>query len=155
MVDRTPPRAPVLTLFTAGYQGQNIETFLDLLLGHGVEHVIDVRQLPFSRKPDFSKKRLSGHLAAAGIGYTHLVALGTPKPLRDEVRRSHDYAALFTAMEAIIAAQPEALQSALDLARAQPSALVCFEANHAECHRLVVARALERLADEPCVVVHL
>jgi uncharacterized protein (DUF488 family) len=155
MVDNAGPRAPILTLFTAGYQGHNIETFLDLLMGHGIEHVIDVRQLPFSRKPDFSKKRLSGHLAAAGIGYTHLVALGTPKLLRDEVRRSHDYAAFFTAMEEIIAAQPEALQSALDLARVQSSALLCFEANHAECHRLVVARALEQLADEPCEVIHL
>jgi uncharacterized protein (DUF488 family) len=36
------------TLFTAGYQGHNIETFLDLLISHGVEQVIDVRQLPFS-----------------------------------------------------------------------------------------------------------
>jgi uncharacterized protein (DUF488 family) len=145
----------MLTLFTAGYQGHNIETFLDLLLGHGIAHVIDIRQLPFSRKPDFSKKRLAGHLAGVGIGYTHLVALGTPKPLRDELRRGHDYAAFFTAMEAIIAAQPEALQAALDLARAQPSVLLCFEANHTECHRLVVASALERLANQRCVVVHL
>jgi uncharacterized protein (DUF488 family) len=85
-------------LYTAGYQGHTIETFLDLLAGNGVEHLIDVRQLPFSRKPDFSKKRLAAHLAAAGVRYTHLVALGTPKPLRDEVRRSKDYAAFFAAV---------------------------------------------------------
>src|SRR5215212_6304391 len=117
----------MLTFFTAGYQGHSIETFLDLLLSHGIAHVIDVRQLPFSRKPDFSKKRLTAHLAGVGIGYTHLVALGTPKPLRDEVRRNHDYLAFFAAIEAIIAAQPEALQVALDLARAEPALLLCFE----------------------------
>ncbi|HNP73617.1 MAG TPA: DUF488 domain-containing protein [Kouleothrix sp.] len=142
-------------LFTAGYQGHSIETFLDLLAGHGVAHVIDVRQLPFSRKPDFSKKRLAAHLAAASIGYTHLVALGTPKPLRDEVRRSHDFPAFFAAMDALVAAQPEALAEALAIARAQPSALLCFEANPHECHRLSVASALERIAGAALEVVHL
>jgi uncharacterized protein (DUF488 family) len=144
-----------LILFTAGYQGHNIETFLDLLMSHGVEQLIDVRQLPFSRKPDFSKKRLTAHLAGVGIAYTHLVALGTPKPLRDELRREHDLPAFFTAMRAILDAQPEALQEALDLARARPSALLCFEANYAECHRLVVAEAIERLAGGACQIVHL
>ena len=149
------PAPTDLTFFTAGYQGHSIETFLDLLLSHGVEQLIDVRQLPFSRKPDFSKKRLTAHLAGVGIAYTHLGALGTPKPLRDEVRRTHDFPAFFAAMQAIIAAQPEALREALELARGRPSVLLCFEANHAECHRLVVAQAIERLAGGACQVVHL
>jgi hypothetical protein len=50
------PTPTDLTFFTAGYQGHNIETFLDLLMSHGVEQLIDVRQLPFSRKPDFSQQ---------------------------------------------------------------------------------------------------
>ena len=141
--------------YTAGYQGHSIETFLDLLGAHEIKHLIDVRQLPFSRKPDFSKKRLQAHLAAAGIAYTHLVELGTPKPLRDDVRRTHDYPAFFAAMEAVVAAQPAALQSALDLARAQPALLLCFEADYTECHRLVVAQALERLAGAPGAAIHL
>jgi uncharacterized protein (DUF488 family) len=144
-----------LTLFTVGYQGHTVETFLDVLMAHGIAHVIDVRQLPFSRKPDFSKKRLTAHLAAVDIAYTHLVELGTPKALRDEVRHTHDYAAFFEAMDALIAVQPEAVQRALDIAQAQSSALLCFEASQAECHRLSVARAIEQLADERCVVVHL
>jgi uncharacterized protein (DUF488 family) len=149
------PAPTDLTFFTAGYQGHNIETFLDLLMSHGVEQLIDVRQLPFSRKPDFSKKRLTVHLAGVGIAYTHLAALGTPKPLRDQVRREHDFPAFFAAMQAIIDAQPEALREALELARARSSALLCFEANYAECHRLVVAQAIERLAGGVCKVVHL
>jgi uncharacterized protein (DUF488 family) len=144
-----------MTFFTVGYQGHSIDSFLDLLLAHGVAHVLDVRQLPFSRKPDFSKKRLAAHLAGVGIDYTHIAALGTPKPLRDEVRRTKDYGAFFAAMEAIVAEQPEALQEALGLARARPSALLCFEASAAECHRLVVARALERLGGGECAAVHL
>lgn len=149
------PAPTELTFFTAGYQGHNIETFLDLLMSHGVEQLIDVRQLPFSRKPDFSKKRLTAHLEGVGIAYTHLPALGTPKPLRDELRREHDLPAFFAAMQALIDAQPAALQEALELARARASVLLCFEANHAECHRLVVAQALERLVGDACQVVHL
>ena len=145
----------MVTLYTVGYQGHSIETFLDLLQANGVTQIIDVRQLPFSRKPDFSKKRLAAHLADAGIAYSHLVALGTPKALRDEVRHSHDYDSFFAAMEEIVAGQPDAVQDALDLARAQPSALLCFEANAAECHRLVVAQAIEQLCAGQCAVVHL
>jgi uncharacterized protein (DUF488 family) len=143
------------TLFTIGYQGQNIETFLDALQGHGITHLIDVRQLPFSRKPDFSKKRLSAHLAAVGIGYTHLVDLGTPRSLRDEVQRSKDYAAFFAQMDALMAQQPAALDEALALIRAGSCVLLCFEANAAECHRTSVAKALANRSTEPLSVVDL
>ncbi|KPV48867.1 hypothetical protein SE17_35760 [Kouleothrix aurantiaca] len=143
------------TLFTVGYQGHSIETFLDLVQAHGVAHIIDVRERPFSRKPDFSKKRFSARLADAGIGYTHLVALGTPKPLRDEVRRTHDFPTFFAEMDALMAAQPEALHAALELARAQPAAVLCFEAKPEECHRMSVVRAMQSAAAEPLEIIHL
>jgi hypothetical protein len=142
-------------VFTAGYQGHTVETFLDLLAGHGIEHVIDVRQLPFSRKPDFSKKRLTEHLAAAGIGYTHLVGLGTPKPLRDNVRRTKDYEAFFAQMRSLLSEQDAALAEALALIEARPSLLLCFESDVQTCHRLVVAEELQRRAEGALTVVHL
>jgi uncharacterized protein (DUF488 family) len=145
----------MLTFYTVGYQGHSIETFLDLVLAHGLAQIIDVRQLPFSRKPDFSKKRFATHLADAGMMYTHLVALGTPKPLRDEVRRTHDYPAFFVAMEALVAEQPAAVREALEIAHARPAALLCFEANVEECHRLTVAQAMVQASLEECEVIHL
>jgi uncharacterized protein (DUF488 family) len=145
----------MLTFYTVGYQGHSIETFLDLVLAHAIAQIIDVRQLPFSRKPDFSKKRFAAQLADAGITYTHLVALCTPKSLRDEVRRTHDYPAFFAAMELLVAEQPAAVQEALEIARARPSALLCFEANVEECHRLTVAQAMVQAYAEECQVVHL
>jgi uncharacterized protein (DUF488 family) len=138
----------MLTLYTAGYQGHTIETFLDLLGGHAIEHLIDVRQLPFSRKPDFSKKRLSGHLEAAGVGYSHIVGLGTPKPLRDEVRRTKDYETFFAQMRACLVDQGEALEEALALVRARRCLLLCFEAEATTCHRWVVVEALQQRAEE-------
>jgi uncharacterized protein (DUF488 family) len=143
------------TLFTIGYQGKAIDGFIEALQAHGITHLIDVRQLPFSRKADFSKRRLQAHLAAAAIDYTHLVELGTPKALRDEVRRTHDYEAFFKAMDELLAQRPAALDAALAIARAQPAALLCFEADHRECHRLSVAQAMQARAGAPLDVVHL
>lgn len=143
------------TLFTVGYQGHSIAGFLELLLAHGVRTVIDVRERPYSRKPDFSKKRLGAHLAAEGIGYTHLVELGTPKAIRDEVRRSKNYPAFFAAVTPLIEAQEDALQEALARARAETCALLCYEGPAAECHRLAVAEALLRRAAGDLHVVHL
>jgi uncharacterized protein (DUF488 family) len=143
------------TLFTLGYQGHSIATFLDLLQAHGIDMVIDVRERPFSRKPDFNKKRLGAHLEAAGIAYTHLVELGTPKPIRDEVRRSKNYPQFFAAVTPLVEAAEPALQAALALARSRSCALLCYEGPAAECHRLVVAEALERRAAGALQVVHL
>lgn len=145
----------MITLFTAGYQGRGIEEFIDMLRAHGVAHLIDIRQRPYGRKPDFNKRRLSEYLAAAGIGYTHIIELGTPKPLRDEVRRSHDYPAFFAAMDALLAEQGPALDQALALAAAQPSVLLCFEADAATCHRTPVARAMARRAPDGLEIVDL
>ncbi|MCU0491947.1 MAG: DUF488 domain-containing protein [Chloroflexaceae bacterium] len=143
------------TLYTVGYQGHSIESFLALLVSHEISHVLDVRQLPISRKPGFAKNRLRQHLAEVGIAYTHLVELGTPRHLRDEVRETKDYATFFAQMEAEISAQPQALDAALAAARQSRCVLLCFEANPAECHRTVVAHALQRHTSDLLTIVDL
>jgi uncharacterized protein (DUF488 family) len=142
-------------LFTLGYQGHSIVTFRELLLAHGISSVIDVRERPYSRKPDFNKKRLAAHLADEAISYVHLVELGTPKPIRDEVRRSKNYPAFFAAVTPLIEAAEDALQAALARARAETCALLCYEGPAQECHRLAVADALVRRAGGDLMVVHL
>lgn len=143
------------TLYTAGYQGHSIESFLGLLGAHQIERVLDVRQLPFSRKPDFSKRRFQAHLEAAGVAYTHLVELGTPKEIRDEVRRTKDYEAFFAQMRQIIDAQEGVLQTALDLALRERCLLLCFEADYTTCHRLTVGEALCERAGGALELAHL
>ncbi|NJO81427.1 MAG: DUF488 domain-containing protein [Blastochloris sp.] len=143
------------TLFTLGYQGHSITTFLDLLGAHGVTTVVDVRERPFSRKPDFSKKRLGAHLTDIRIGYVHIAELGTPKPIRDEVRRSKDYQAFFAAIRPLVEAEEIVLQSVLAMARAETCALLCYEGLITECHRLAVAEALLARANGDLTVVHL
>ena len=132
-----------MKIFTIGYEGATMADFLAALTAAGVERVIDVRALPLSRRPGFSKSTLAASLAEVGIGYVHLKALGTPKPGRDAAKKG-DRATL----EKVYAGQlnlPEAQAQAaqmLELAAEKPSALLCFERDPAICHRTLL------LADE-------
>ena len=130
-------------LFTIGYQGTTVDAVVGALRQAGVTHLIDVRALPQSRKPGFSKRLLGGTVAAAGLHYTHLRGLGTPKAGRDAVRHG-DVAAMQRIFRAHMAA-PEAqfdLARARDLIGREPCCLLCFERDHTHCHRNIVAEML-------------
>jgi len=128
-----------MKIFTIGYEAATMADFLAALGAAGVERVIDVRALPLSRRPGFSKTSLAASLAAVGIDYVHLKALGTPKAGRDAAKKG-DVATL----EAVYAGQlelPEAQAQAgrmLALAAERPSALLCYERDPAHCHRTLL-----------------
>jgi uncharacterized protein (DUF488 family) len=137
-----------MKIFTIGYEGATMADFLAALTAAGVERVIDVRALPLSRRPGFSKSTLAASLAEVGIGYVHLKSLGTPKPGRDAAKRG-DRATL----EEVYAGQlelPEAQAQAaqmLELAAEKPSALLCFERDPGMCHRTLLLAAEGRGAE--------
>ena len=120
-----------------------MDDFLAALEAAGVHRVIDVRALPLSRRPGFSKTPLRGTLAEAGIEYVHLRALGTPAAGRDAARKGRH-----AELERIYAGQlelPEAIAEGaqmLELAREKPSALLCFEREPAACHRTLLLAAV-------------
>ena len=130
-------------LFTIGYEGSIVDNVVATLREAGVAHLLDIRAVPQSRKPGFSKRLLGGTLEAAGIGYTHLKGLGTPKPGRDAVRHGD-----VGAMHRIFRAHMEEPDAQVDLARAaeiaqkEPACLLCFERDHTNCHRQIVAEML-------------
>jgi uncharacterized protein (DUF488 family) len=120
-----------------------VPEFVAALRKAGVQRVIDVRALPLSRRPGFSKTPLRAALGEAGIEYVHLKALGTPAEGRAAAR-----AGRHADLERIYAGQlelPEAMaQSAqmLDLASEKPSALLCMEREPAHCHRTLLLKAV-------------
>jgi len=132
-----------MKIFTIGYEGTTVPEFVSALKQAGVERVIDVRALPLSRRPGFSKTPLRGALEEASIEYVHLKALGTPSDGRTAAR-----AGRHSDMERIYAGQlelPEAMaQSAqmLELAREKPSALLCMEREPAHCHRTLLLKTV-------------
>lgn len=147
--------AKMTVLYTAGYEGHTLDTFLDLLQAAQIEQVLDVRRLPQSRKPGFSKTRLREALAAARIAYVHLVALGTPRPIMTAVRATKNYTTFFTDFEHYLQTQPEALANAFDLVSQRRSLLLCLEAEPTHCHRFAVATALAALAEGDLQINHL
>jgi uncharacterized protein (DUF488 family) len=132
-----------MTIYTIGYEATTMADFLAALTTAGVKRVIDVRALPLSRRPGFSKSSLAASLKAAGIDYVHLKALGTPKRGRDAAKKG-DVATL----EAVYAEQldlPEAQAQAaimLGMAAETPSALLCFERDPCHCHRRLLLEAV-------------
>ncbi len=129
-------------IFTIGYEGATVDTVVAALAGAGVERVIDVRQLPLSRRPGFSKSSLAAALGERGIDYVHLKPLGTPKPGRDAAKHG-DHATL-AAIYADQLALPEAQVAAAklrDLAAEKPSAVLCFEREPGRCHRTLLLAA--------------
>ena len=130
-------------IFTIGYEGATQDELIAALQKAGVERVIDVRAVPLSRKPGFSKNVLATGLNDAGIDYVHLKALGTPAEGREAARKGR-----YAEMERIYAAQLETPEAAaqgaqmLALVGEKPSALLCFERDPAHCHRTPLRLAL-------------
>lgn len=136
------------TLSTIGYEGALLTDFIATLKRASVEQIIDIRDVPVSRRPGFSKKVLAHSLDEAGIGYLHLKALGDPKPGR-EAARAGRYV-LFNEIYAnhlSLPASQAALQVAVAAARSTPSALLCYERDFAHCHRTLVATAMTDLSN--------
>jgi uncharacterized protein (DUF488 family) len=136
---------PQPALFTFGYEGLSIEAFIERLREARVDLIVDVRELPLSRKKGFSKSAFREHLATVGIDYDHRPALGCPKPVRDRYKTDGDWTAYTRGFMAHLGTVPAELKTLVATARARRSCLVCFEADHEACHRTYVARAARRL----------
>lgn len=131
-------------LFTIGYEGATIDAFLDALSKAGVRTLVDVRAVPLSRKPGFSKRSLAAAAAERGISYRHLQRLGTPAEGRNAAR-AHDHATMRRVyLEHLEAPDAQAEMAMLvDQARESPSALLCFERKPEDCHRSVLIEQLD------------
>lgn len=131
------------TLFTIGYERASQGDLLATLKAHGVSVLLDVRDLPLSRRAGFSKRPLSAGLEEVGIGYVHLKGLGTPKEGRVAAHQG-DMERFWSIVEEKMRT-PEAehdLSRAAALAQERPACLLCFEASPHVCHRRRVAELL-------------
>ena len=142
-----------MTIYTIGYEGRTVESFIAGLKAERITHLIDVREMPLSRKRGFSKTALAQVLEGAGIRYSHVKALGCPKPIRDRFRHDHDWARYTRDFMRYLQAQAEVIAALRVAVRGERSCLMCFEADFDRCHRTFVARAITAPARRS--VVHL
>jgi uncharacterized protein (DUF488 family) len=134
------------TIWTIGYEQTTLDAVIGALAEAGTEVLADIRYLPLSRRPGFSKSALAAAAREAGIEYRHMKPLGTPAEGRAAARRG-DHAELAR----VYAGQlelPEALAAMAELralAGEKRVALLCYEREASECHRSLLIQAL--LAD--------
>ena len=132
-----------MKLFTIGYENATVADFITALGAAGVKRVIDVRAVPNSRRPGFSKTPLRNALGEAGIDYVHLRALGTPADGRAAARagRHEDLERIYAGQLELPEAIAEGAQM-LALAAEKPSALLCYEREPEHCHRTLLIKAI-------------
>jgi len=145
----------VVPLHTIGYEGRTPDGLADLLRRNGVARVVDVRQLPLSRKPGFSKSALAAFLPKRGIDYVGFPKLGTPPAMRNRYKKSGDFTRLRRDYLAYLDSQGTAIAALRELAAEGGCALLCFERDPARCHRSILAEVLAGCTASALQVEHL
>lgn len=134
----------IAQLFTLGYEGSNIQSFIETLKAAHIDVLLDIRAAPISRKKGFSKSALEAALQGVGIAYHLERELGTPKTLRERVKLDRDYAGFFRDYGNFLAAKTSLLGELAENLEGNV-ALMCFERDPNTCHRLAVATQLALL----------
>lgn len=134
-----------VVVYTVGHSTRPIEAFLDLLDSFEVEILADIRTIPRSRRnPWFNQDALPASLAARGIGYAHVRALGglrhTKKDSVNTGWRNESFRGYADYMQTSQFA--EGLSELQALASQGQVAIMCAEAVPWRCHRSLVADAL-------------
>ena len=132
------------TIFTIGHSTRTLANFVALLRGVDVTLLVDVRSFPRSRTtPQFNGDTLPDSLAAAGIGYRHLRALGGRRHHRKGAAPSLNmYWRIVAFRNYADYAETEEFGAGLDalraLARDDRCAIMCAEAVWWRCHRRII-----------------
>ncbi|MBQ2683382.1 MAG: DUF488 domain-containing protein [Thermoguttaceae bacterium] len=139
------------TVYTIGYEGTTTQKLFRKLHACGIEQLLDIRAVPFSRKSGFSGDELRTLLTAEGIRYISMPRLGIPQQYRHREISSESLLAFYE--EVLLRKVPDQIERAARLCRARPTVLLCFEADAHFCHRGRLAHRMERLYNFQ--VVHL
>ncbi len=132
-------------IFSIGYEGKDIDAFLNILVKNEINLLIDVRKNAFSMNFSFTKNKLTKYLEKTGIEYLHLPELGVEGELRESLSTINDYQNLFKQYEATTLIDNfERVMRIVKWGEEKKVALMCFEANKNMCHRGVIANYIEK-----------
>jgi len=144
-------------VFSIGYEGLTIDSFLNKLIANNITVVVDVRNNPHSMKYGFSKKSFKQYIESAGMKYIHIPKLGIPSTMRKGLGESVSHKTLFKAYESkLLPKQETEIKQLIDLTEQNERiALVCFEADHNFCHRHTLIEYLQKNQSFKRAVIHL
>ncbi len=141
-------------VFTAGYEGLQVDGFLNMLVQDGIHSLIDVRSNPIARRYGYHRGTLSKLCSLLGIQYTHVPALGIRSELRRSLQTQADYDHLFENYQRdTLVEQSQWVERVADSVSTEPSVLVCMESCPSRCHRSRLASEISKITSLP--IVHL
>lgn len=147
------PVAPP-AVYTAGYEGLQIDGFLNLLVQNGICRLIDVRNNPVARRFGFHKSTLLRLCGSLDIEYVHEPDLGIASSERQSLGSAADYSVLFDRYERrTLPARGAEIDRVSTLICDRPSVLVCMESDPCMCHRTRLAASVHKKTGLP--IVHL
>lgn len=132
-------------IYTVGHSTRKQEELIELLKHYGVETLVDIRRIPFSRhNPQFNRETVMKAMEEAGIHYEHVTELGGVKPSQEVIDRARSCSERSRGFAGYM--ETETFQRGLDRAIALAAdnriALMCAESDPSHCHRFWVADAL-------------
>jgi uncharacterized protein (DUF488 family) len=144
-------------LFTIGYEGISLESYLNKLIKNNIKVLCDVRKNALSMKYGFSKTQLKNACNGVGIEYVHIPEVGIDSDQRQELKSQSDYDVLFEKykennLTKTVTNQVEILDL---LKQNRRIALTCFEADICQCHRKHLSEAITNLKDFKYKLEHL
>lgn len=144
-----------MKIWTVGHSTRSAEEFVQILLAHRIEVLVDVRTYPGSRRyPQFNRETLAETLRDAGIEYQHEPRLGgrrKPRPdSHNSAWRNEQFRGYADHMET--EEFKNGVRELLELASSKRVAVMCAEAVWWRCHRSLIA---DYLKDEGHEVIHI
>lgn len=136
-------------MFTIGYQGATLKRLVETLAAAGVSVLVDTRDSPTSRRPEFRPSTMEAALADADIRYLAASALGAPRELRAlAIRDWESFAEGYRRRLDVVRKELEVL---FPLFVTERVCFLCFEAEPGLCHRSLLADEIEALLNVPAV----
>jgi len=132
-------------LYTVGYEGWEIDNFVSYIKNNKIRCIIDVREIPLSRKKGFSKTALKNRLADAAINYIHMPELGSPRDIRQKLKADRNYEYFFKVFSDYISQKKDSIEELYQKIVNEVCCLLCYEHSSSKCHRSIVANEIKSL----------
>lgn len=143
-----------VTLYTVGYERRDSEDLISVLRDQGIKAIADIRERPISRKAEFRAEPLRLACNAVGIEYQSWPMLGSTIEQRDELQATGDFKRFAHRFRQHAAQTMKADLTRLSKSISRiPTALLCYERLHEDCHRSVVAELVAAYVDATILAI--
>ena len=131
------------TLFTIGHSTRTLEELIEVLQGHPIYTLVDIRSLPMSRRlPHFNRESLEKALPEAGIQYLWMKELGgrRKKSLEDSPNVTLRNDSFRNYADYMLTPEFErAIGELIKIGEQSRTAYMCAERMYFRCHRMLVS----------------